>query len=64
MTDTGRHAIPFGAYEWDARKRQQNLERHGIDFEDVTRIFEAPILRLHSQEQCVPDNLGAPGEAK
>ena len=48
MTDSSRHAVPFGAYEWDARKRLQNIERHGIDFEDVTRVFEGPILTVQS----------------
>lgn len=48
MTGTSRQAVPFGRFEWDERKRQQNIERHGIDFEDAARIFEAPVLTVRS----------------
>ena len=48
MTDTSRHAVPFGTFEWDERKQQQNIERHGFDFEDAARIFEGPILTVRS----------------
>ena len=27
-------------FEWDANKRLINLQRHGIDFADVWRVFE------------------------
>ena len=40
MTDTGRQAVPFGKFEWDERKRKENLDRHGIDFEDAARLFD------------------------
>ena len=26
-------------FEWDERKRQTNIKKHGIDFADVTGIF-------------------------
>ena len=26
-------------FEWDERKRQQNLERHGVDFTDILPLF-------------------------
>lgn len=26
-------------FEWDERKRQTNLKKHGVDFADVTGIF-------------------------
>lgn len=26
-------------FEWDERKRQTNIKKHGIDFADVTSIF-------------------------
>ncbi|MGO9376431.1 MAG: BrnT family toxin [Syntrophobacteraceae bacterium] len=29
-------------FEWDERKRISNLEKHGLDFRDVTVVFEAP----------------------
>jgi uncharacterized DUF497 family protein len=28
-------------YEWDEMKRQLNLAKHGLDFEDAWRVFEA-----------------------
>jgi len=27
-------------FEWDEGKRQSNLEKHGVDFEDITPAFE------------------------
>jgi uncharacterized protein len=27
-------------FEWDERKRQSNLQKHGIDFVDAIRIFQ------------------------
>jgi hypothetical protein len=29
-------------FEWDERKRLSNLEKHGLDFFDVSAVFEAP----------------------
>lgn len=29
-------------FEWDEKKRQANLEKHGLDFVDAIKIFEAP----------------------
>ena len=29
-------------FEWDSRKREENLKKHGIDFWDVTHFFEDP----------------------
>ena len=31
-------------YVWDKRKGRGNVARHGIAFEDATRIFEGPTL--------------------
>jgi len=31
-------------FEWDEEKRQSNLEKHGVDFEDITPIFEGQIV--------------------
>jgi uncharacterized DUF497 family protein len=28
--------------EWDELKRRSNLEKHGLDFLDVSAVFEAP----------------------
>ncbi len=32
------------AFEWDSAKNEANLVKHGIDFRDAVRIFEAPVL--------------------
>ena len=34
----------FVASEWDEQKRRSTLEKHGIDFLDAVRIFEADVL--------------------
>jgi uncharacterized DUF497 family protein len=31
-------------FEWDESKRQSNLAKHHIDFQDAIRIFENPIF--------------------
>lgn len=31
-------------YEWDEKKRKLNLQKHGLDFRDAWKVFEAPIL--------------------
>ncbi len=30
--------------EWDKRKNQANIEKHGLDFADAHKIFESPML--------------------
>ncbi|MFH0787624.1 MAG: BrnT family toxin [Pseudomonadota bacterium] len=34
--------------EWDERKRRSNLEKHGLDFLDVSAVFEAPHVAVPS----------------
>jgi uncharacterized DUF497 family protein len=29
-------------FEWDENKREQNLEKHGLDFTDVISVFDDP----------------------
>lgn len=29
-------------FEWDEKKRQTNLEKHGLDFVDAIKIFDDP----------------------
>lgn len=36
-----RHYNYFVIYEWDERKRVGNLEKHGLDFADAWKVFEA-----------------------
>jgi uncharacterized protein len=31
-------------FEWDESKRQANLAKHHIDFQDVTRVFDGPVF--------------------
>ena len=31
-------------FEWNNDKQQRNLEKHGVDFLDVVRIFSNPVL--------------------
>jgi uncharacterized protein len=31
-------------FEWDESKRRSNLAKHGIDFQDALRVFEAPVF--------------------
>ena len=31
-------------FTWEEKKRQRNLEKHGIDFADADTIFSHPIL--------------------
>jgi uncharacterized DUF497 family protein len=31
-------------FEWDEAKRRLNIKKHGIDFEDVTAVFNSPML--------------------
>ena len=32
------------SFEWDERKRRQNLDEHGVDFRDAALIFENPVV--------------------
>ena len=32
--------------EWDERKRQANISKHGIDFVAAAKIFDGPILEI------------------
>lgn len=36
------------SFEWDERKRLLNLEKHGLDFLDVSAVFEAPHIVVPS----------------
>lgn len=29
-------------YEWDEAKREANLRKHGLDFDDADKVFENP----------------------
>ncbi len=36
--------MPELNFEWDDAKNASNLNKHGIDFEDATAIWEGPVL--------------------
>ena len=33
-------------FEWDEAKNEANIRKHGIDFEDVTDMFNHPMMTL------------------
>src|SRR6202022_2725144 len=35
-------------FEWHADKRQANIARHGIDFEDAIALWEGPVVEVPS----------------
>jgi hypothetical protein len=37
-------------FDWNERKRELNLAKHGIDFEDAIEIFYGPII-LHRSDR-------------
>jgi uncharacterized protein len=44
-------------FEWDESKRQSNLAKHGIDFQDAQRIFDGPVFeranRGHGEDRVL-----------
>ena len=38
-------------FEWDERKRRSNLGKHGLDFFDVSAVFEAPHILVPSAHE-------------
>lgn len=37
-------------FEWDQRKDQTNLEKHGIPFTEATAVFGDPLERIFADE--------------
>jgi uncharacterized DUF497 family protein len=33
-------------FEWDEKKRQSNIQKHGIDFEDAGKVFKGITLTI------------------
>jgi len=31
-------------FEWDEAKNKSNIEKHGIDFNDVRQVFDKPVI--------------------
>ncbi|MCW5696707.1 MAG: BrnT family toxin [Bauldia sp.] len=40
--------IELAAFEWDERKREANLSKHGIDFADAALALSQPYLAIRS----------------
>jgi hypothetical protein len=38
-------------FEWDEPKRQANLAKHHIDFQDVMRVFDGPVFETVDSRQ-------------
>ena len=44
MSDRNGMSLDADGFEWDENKRQSNIDKHGLDFEDVIAIFLEPHL--------------------
>ena len=31
-------------FEWDENKNEANIRKHGIDFNDIPKIFDGPMI--------------------
>jgi uncharacterized protein len=46
-------------FDWDERKNQSNLSKHGFDFADALRIFDLPMVvelderEDYGEERCI-----------
>ncbi|MDO9414725.1 BrnT family toxin [Pararhizobium sp.] len=40
----------FSSFEWDEKKRMQNIAKHGIDFEDALLALEEPHVEIRSDK--------------
>jgi uncharacterized DUF497 family protein len=48
-------------FEWDERKRRSNLAKHGLDFFDVSAVFESPHIVVPSAYEDEEDRFLAIG---
>ncbi len=38
-------------FDWDTKKRKANIKKHGIDFSELRKVFEKPMLtRIDNRE--------------
>jgi uncharacterized protein len=42
-------------FEWASTKAADNLQKHGVSFEEAATVFQDPLARLHSD----PDHSGS-----
>lgn len=38
-------------FTWDEKKRQANLQKHGLDFADAGKVFNSPLVLFEDQRQ-------------
>ncbi len=38
-------------FEWDEDKNESNVEKHGLDFEDASEVFDSPMLVAFDMRQ-------------
>ena len=39
-------------FTWDESKRESNLAKHGLDFNDATRIFAGPLVLFEDDREA------------
>lgn len=44
-------SVRFSAHDWDESKRQLNLRKHGIDFEDAVLALRQPHFEYRSDRE-------------
>ena len=47
------HQTPLGSFEWDSRKNDANIEKHGLDFVDVVLVFQDSYARIEMTPSIV-----------
>jgi uncharacterized DUF497 family protein len=43
-------------FEWDEKKRQANITKHGLDFKDAEAIFSAPVVATIDRRKSYSEN--------
>jgi uncharacterized protein len=38
-------------FEWDSRKAESNLAKHGVSFEEAITVFADPLARIFNDEE-------------
>ena len=38
-------------FEWDNEKNDKNIEKHGLDFADVSLVFDHPVLEYEDSRK-------------
>lgn len=55
LTPNGSADILQGAadvdFEWDPKKAEENLRKHGVDFSDAARVFDADVVVTPSDRE-------------